>query len=187
MKIGIIADIHGDFVALQKALKRLEMKHQVEYIVCAGDLVGRGPLPNETVRLVREREIPTVRGNHDEMNYDVTPGTRQYLRSLPLEWRGTFGGIEVYMCHGKPGNNRWGIYRDHLSTSLLDMMLSSLNADVMITGHTHIPLFMRTDVGCLVNPGSLCTFPSKRYSSHTYGVLHLPDLTFDQYDLNELL
>jgi len=87
------------------------------------------------------------------------------------------------MCHGKPGSNLWGLYRDHVSDTLLNMMLSSLRTDVLITGHTHVPMYIRVDQGIVVNPGSIFTFKSARATSHTYGVLHLPDLTFDLYDV----
>ena len=80
----------------------------------------------------------------------------------------------------------WGLYRDHISNTLLNMMLTTLNADVLIAGHTHMPMYVRVSRGCVVNPGSLYTFNSVRASSHTYGVLHLADLTFDLYDVKTL-
>lgn len=113
----------------------------------------------------------------------MSPESKTYLKGLPLDWRGTLGGINVYMCHGKPGNNLWGLYRDHISDTLLNMMLVSLRANVLITGHTHMPLYARVANGCVINPGSLYTFDNARPSSHTYGLLSLPDMTFDLFDV----
>jgi putative phosphoesterase len=184
MKIGIISDIHGDYAALTLALSRLEEIHQVDQILCAGDLVGRGPDPDRVVQLIRERGIPTVRGNHDEWIYGLSGDNTLYLKQLPLDWEGDFDGAHVYMCHGKPGNNIWGLYRDHISDTLLNMMLESLDADVLITGHTHVPMFIRVKNGCVINPGSLYTFNgTTRVTSHTYGVLYLPDAVFELFDL----
>jgi putative phosphoesterase len=183
MKLGILSDIHGDLFALETALKRLDNTHKVDNIVCAGDLVGRGPYPDAVVKIIRERKIVTVRGNHDEWAYPLSPDNKHYLRGLPLEWRGVIGGASVYMTHGKPGNNLWGLYRDHISNTLLDMMLRDLRATVLITGHTHTPLYARVKNGCVVNPGSLYTFQSQRTTSHTYGVLSLPDLGFEVFDV----
>ncbi len=183
MNVGVISDIHGDIHALESALNRLDRIHQVDHILCAGDLVGRGPRPNEVVTLIRERGIPTVRGNHDELSYSLSPENRAFLRALPLDWKGNFGGISVYMCHGKPGNNLWGLYRDHISDTLLNMMLSSLGVEVLVTGHTHVPLYARVKSGCVVNAGSLYTFANSRASSRTYGVLSLSELTFNVYDI----
>lgn len=183
MNIGLISDIHGDRIALEQVLHRLETVHHVDHILCAGDLIGRGPHPEEVVTLFRQLAIPTVRGNHDDWPQGLSPENRAYLKSLPLEWRGDFEGVTIYLCHGKPGNNSWGLYRDHTSSTLLNMMLKSLQADVLISGHTHIPMYERVDRGCVINPGSLCAFPSSRASSHTYGVLHLPALTLNVYDI----
>lgn len=184
MNIGIISDVHGDYAALESTLERLDNFHQVDQILCAGDLVGRGPEPERVVELIRERGIPTVRGNHDEWSYGLSPNNKLYLRSLPLDWRGQFEGVTIYMCHGKPGNNLWGLYRDHISDTLLNMMLASLGADVLITGHTHMPLYARVREGCVINPGSLYyTFNNVRATSHSYGVLRVPELSFELFDI----
>jgi putative phosphoesterase len=183
MNVGILSDVHGDYAALEIALDRLDTYHQVDAILCAGDLVGRGPQPDKVVQLIRERGIPTVRGNHDEWSYGLSQENKAYLKDLPLEWRDEIGGRTLFMCHGKPGNNLWGLYRDHISNTLLNMMLESLGADVLITGHTHVPLYVRVKRGCVVNPGSLYTFHNVRSTSHTYGVLNLPDMSFDLFDI----
>jgi putative phosphoesterase len=184
MKIGIISDIHGDYEALVTVLDRLDNHHQVDRVLCAGDLVGRGPYPDQVVSLVRQRGIVTVRGNHDEWSYNLSEGNAAYLRLLPIDWQGEIAGRSVFMCHGKPGNNIWGLYRDHLSDTLLNMMLYSLKVDVLITGHTHLPMCIQVERGCLVNPGSLYRFNNTtRASSHTYGVLHLPQIAFEVFDI----
>ena len=183
MQIGILSDIHGDIGALDTVLDRLDNLHKVDHILCAGDLVGRGPNPNAVVTCVRERGIPTVKGNHDEWSYELSPENAAYLKQLPIDWQDIFEGVNVFMCHGKPGNNLWGMYRDHLSATYVNMMMSDLDTDVVITGHTHMPLYMRVERGCLINPGSIYTFNSMRPSSHTYGVLHLPDLRFEVFDV----
>jgi putative phosphoesterase len=185
MRVGIISDIHGDYQALQTTLNRLDHEHQVNQILCAGDLIGRGPNPNAVVDEIRERDIPTVRGNHDEWAYDIRNENKAYLKSLPIEVQVSLAGVDIYMCHGKPGNNIWGLYEAHVSDTLLNMMLSSLNVDVMITGHTHVPMFITVDNGCVINPGSLYTMDTMRATSHTYGVLSLPDMAFQLYDVTK--
>lgn len=183
MKLGVIADIHGDYTALQTVLDRLDNYHHVDHILCAGDLVGRGPEQEKVVEVIRKRGIPTVKGNHDEWAYGMTAENAEFLMDLPINWQKRYEGYTVFMCHGKPGNNIWGLYRDHVSNTLLNMMLESLDADVLIVGHTHVPMFIRVANGCVINPGSLYTFNSMRATSHTYGVLHLPELNFELFDL----
>lgn len=184
MNIGIISDIHGDYPALIKVLDYLDEVHQVAHILCAGDLVGRGPKPDSVVQVIRERGIPTVRGNHDEWSYNLSPENKIFLETLPMDWRGQIGGRSIFMCHGKPGNNLWGLYRDNTSNTLLNMMLASLRSEVLIAGHTHIPMYIRVEQGCVINPGSLYTINSMRPTSHTYGILNLNDLSFRLYDVN---
>ncbi|GAB4523616.1 MAG: metallophosphoesterase family protein [Anaerolineae bacterium] len=183
LQLGIISDIHGDLKALETVLDRLENAHKVDHILCAGDLVGRGPEQNRVVELIRQRSIPTVRGNHDEWFYGISQENSDYLKNLPMDWRGDYEGVEIYMCHGKPGSNLWGLYRDHISDTLLNMMLESLQADVLISGHTHVPLFAKVKRGCVLNPGSIYTFKSARATSHTYGVLTVPDMKFELFDV----
>ncbi len=185
MKVGIISDIHGDYQALQTTLNRLEHEHGVDEILCAGDLIGRGPNPNAVVDEIRQRNIPTVRGNHDEWAYEIRNENKDYLKNLPIEVQVSLDGVEIYMCHGKPGNNIWGLYEAHVSDTLLNMMLSSLNVDVMITGHTHVPMFITVENGCVINPGSLYTMDTMRATSHTYGVLSVPNMAFELYDVTK--
>ena len=182
MRIGIISDVHGDNDALETTLRKLQNDHQVSHILCAGDLVGRGPQEDRVVDAHRHRNIITVRGNHDEWFSALSKENSAYLRSLPLDWVGEFAGKRIFMCHGKPGNNMGGMYRDHLSDTYLNMVLASLKVDVLVTGHTHVPLYVRLERGCVVNPGSLYTFESGRHTSHTYGVLSLPSLSFELFD-----
>lgn len=182
MRIGIISDVHGDIEALETTLEKLNTVHRVSYVLSAGDLVGRGPEQNRVVQVHREQGIITVRGNHDEYHSGISRENKAYLESLQIDWSGTLGNRRFFMCHGKPGNNMWGMYRDHVGRTYLNMVLQSLNADVLITGHTHVPLYLRVQNGCMLNPGSLYTFESARATSHTYGVLSLSDLSFELFD-----
>lgn len=182
MKVGIISDVHGDYGALATTLNKLKMEHHVSRILCAGDLVGRGPEQGRVVDCIRKNDITTVRGNHDEWFYGISEVSSEFLKSLPMDWKGRIGGRRVFMCHGKPGNNMWGMYRDHLSETYLSMVLKSLKADVLVTGHTHMPLYMKVDEGILINPGSLYTFESSRQTSRTYGVVDLNLLDFKIYE-----
>jgi putative phosphoesterase len=185
MDIGIISDIHGDIEALEEVIDRLDNIHEVDHVLCAGDLIGRGPEEDRVVEMIRARSIPTVCGNHDEFVHGLMRHNRDYLKNLPVDWQGEYDGVRIFMCHGKPGSNAWGLYRDHASDTLLNMMLNSLQADVLITGHTHLPLYVRVNNGCVINPGSVYTFKSMRSTSHTYGVLHLDNLSFDLYDVTK--
>lgn len=61
---GLIADIHANDVALEIALEQLEQQG-VDEIICAGDIVGYGGCPNETIALLQKKKVTCILGNHD--------------------------------------------------------------------------------------------------------------------------
>lgn len=67
MRIAIISDIHGNLSALETVFQDIESRG-IEQIICLGDLVDGGEYDQEVVDLIQARNIPCVRGNHDEYN-----------------------------------------------------------------------------------------------------------------------
>src|SRR3954447_24462817 len=64
MRFAVISDVHANLHALDAALAFLATQ-DVDGYLCAGDLVGYGPFPNECVRRVAALGGPCVAGNHD--------------------------------------------------------------------------------------------------------------------------
>ena len=61
---AFISDIHGNYEALQAVFKDIE-EHNVNTIICLGDIVGYGPQPVEcTDRIMKDADL-TILGNHD--------------------------------------------------------------------------------------------------------------------------
>ncbi len=48
MRIGLIADIHGNCIALDMVLAALE-REQVDELICLGDVAALGPQPAEVI------------------------------------------------------------------------------------------------------------------------------------------
>ncbi|MEA3249332.1 MAG: metallophosphoesterase family protein [Patescibacteria group bacterium] len=65
MRLAIISDIHGNFVALQAVLDHIRAQSADE-IVCLGDIVGYGPDPRRCLTTVRRECSVIVLGNHEE-------------------------------------------------------------------------------------------------------------------------
>ncbi|WP_066640143.1 metallophosphoesterase family protein [Desulfolucanica intricata] len=63
--VAVFADIHSNLHALMAVLDDIDSR-KPDFILCAGDLVGYGPYPNEVVKTIKERGIPTVMGNYDD-------------------------------------------------------------------------------------------------------------------------
>lgn len=65
MKMAVLADIHGNVLALEAGLKDVE-RRAPDFIFCLSDLVGNGAFPNEVISPIRRSRIPTIMGNYDE-------------------------------------------------------------------------------------------------------------------------
>lgn len=67
MKIGVIADIHGNAPALTAVLNEFNKRQDIEHIYCLGDMIGIGPNTNEVLKILFARnDVSMITGNHDE-------------------------------------------------------------------------------------------------------------------------
>jgi len=65
MKVGVLADVHGDIFALDAALPRLRQMG-CDPILCAGALIEMEPFGEEVIqRLKSEKGLICIRGNHE--------------------------------------------------------------------------------------------------------------------------
>ena len=74
-RIAIISDLHGNLPALNAVLDDIRRK-RADMIFCLGDLVDFSPWPNEVIKPIRRRRIPTLMGNHDEriaFHHEIIP------------------------------------------------------------------------------------------------------------------
>ncbi|MCC0650933.1 metallophosphoesterase family protein, partial [Clostridioides sp. ZZV15-6598] len=51
MKIAAISDIHSNIYALDAVLDNIKV-HNIDMVVCVGDLVGYGTRPNEVIKKI---------------------------------------------------------------------------------------------------------------------------------------
>jgi predicted phosphodiesterase len=175
MRIAVIADIHGNALALE-AVRADIARRNVERIVNLGDCVS-GPLwPRETVEALITAQWPTVRGNHDRCVGEDPPGSlglsdgyahraldapqRLWLRALPA--RLDFGdGLIAF--HARPGNDEAYLLEDVEGGRMLRAppesiaeRLAGVTATIMLCGHSHLPRALRLPDGrWVVNPGSV--------------------------------
>ena len=64
MTIALFSDIHANLPALKAFFASLDARRP-DQVFCLGDLVGYNIWPNEVVREIRQRGIPTIAGNYD--------------------------------------------------------------------------------------------------------------------------
>jgi predicted phosphodiesterase len=175
MRLGLIADIHGNAFALRAVLAELD-RIGVDGIYCLGDVASPGPWPAETIALLAERDILSVLGNTDEWLLAPDPacvsdvpatneinawcaaqldGARcDWLSELPLVRAMDVNGATLAMTHGSPRSTDEVISAitppDRLAT-----MLDGLDASIVCGGHTHVQLLRNTEEQMIVNPGSV--------------------------------
>ncbi len=160
MKLFIISDVHGSLYYLKKALENYE-KEEADYIVILGDALYHGPRnplpreynPKEVASLLNDykEKIIAVRGNCDsevdQMMLDY-PMMSEYAIIL-------FNNRKLFLTHG------------HLYNK--DKLPNLNENDVLIHGHTHIPVAEKLDKIYLLNPGSI-TLP-KENNPNSYAIL----------------
>jgi protein phosphatase len=172
MKILIVSDIHANLEALQTVLAE---SHDEMWVL--GDLVNYGPNPSEVVELVRSHASLVVQGNHD---YAIGSGSdprcsdafremaramqeyteplldedqRAFLRSLPRTAARTIDGYRFFLCHATPTEPLFQYCRAEPARWAPE--IEGLQADIVLTGHTHLPFTMNLEKLRIVNPGSV--------------------------------
>jgi putative phosphoesterase len=195
MRLGLIGDIHGDVRALEAALGRLEALG-VDRIVCTGDLVGYGSQPDAAVTLLRDRAIPCIRGNHDRWAVERrrTIGVRgwqparlrdetwAYLEVLPPSRIINLGGKTLAIHHGSPASDMEFVTPYKPLPPSVESFWNDTDADLLILGHTHIPMIERIPAGTIINPGSILGVPGVQ-TSYSFAVVELDDLAVRVYDI----
>ncbi|MDD3579426.1 MAG: metallophosphoesterase family protein [Desulfobacca sp.] len=197
-RLAIISDLHGNLPALEAVLADIQAQG-IREIYHLGDLVGYNPFPNETVALVRERGLPGLTGNYDRAVSDsgpeaiatylnpkispmaleiyhwtlaeVTADTRAYLASLPEQLSLQINQWQILLTHGSPRQIREYV-RPHLADETLKDILAGVEAQIVLTGHTHIPLVRNLNGQWLINPGSV-GFPKDGDPRASYAILEL--------------
>lgn len=178
MKIALIADVHGNFVALEAVMKQIQAQN-VDQVICLGDVAATGAQPRECVQLLQEQEIPTVLGNADDWLLAPTPTPeaneftrfveevdcwcseqlkdeeRSFLQNLPLTLETQLSDSErILSFHGSPRSYNESLVATTPDDRLAEILLSH-PATIFAGGHTHQQLLRRWRDITLINPGSV--------------------------------
>ncbi|MGO4739840.1 metallophosphoesterase [Bosea sp. 2KB_26] len=174
MRIGVIADIHGNLLALEAVLDRLQ-RASPDLIVNLGDCAS-GPLwPAETVARLRAVEMLHVRGNHDRAMGAASPdglgrsdrfawerldvADRAWLSALPQEQF----AAGAQCVHASPGDDEAYLMEAVAGGRLLpdtvaavEARLAGTKGPLLLCGHSHLPRVLWLSSGMVVvNPGSV--------------------------------
>ena len=158
MRYGVLSDVHSNLHALDSVLDALE-RERVDQIICAGDLVGYGPRPNECVERIASLHRPAVvvAGNHDLMALGrlptdgvaplakqtidwttevLTQDARGYLEALPQSEITDRG---VVVAHGSLDDPVEYVFDGTAARrQLIALADRHPHARALVLGHTHI-------------------------------------------------
>jgi putative phosphoesterase len=175
MRVGLIADIHGNLVALETVLTELA-EESLDDLICLGDVAALGPQPGAVLTRLRALGCPVVMGNvdawlltlpndaaADELDRalarwctaQLTESDLAYVRAFPATYEQRLGAGQTLLCfHGSPRS-----YDDVIVSTTpneaLDAMLGDAHATILAGGHTHLQMVRRHGDVHLLNPGSV--------------------------------
>ncbi len=175
MRIAVLADAHGNLLALQAVLADLRAASP-DLIVNLGDL-ATGPFdPAGSADAQMALGCPTVAGNHERnlLEGDDTSSSVAFARPLlstaHLRWIESLPETlqladgDVIACHGSPAGGDLDYLLEDVSSGR--PVLASENAirprlqgigpaTLVLCGHTHMPRVVQLGPVLVVNPGSI--------------------------------
>lgn len=149
MRIGLLADIHGNLAALSAVLAKLK---DVGYIICAGDLVGYGGNPNEIIEAALLNGWVASMGNHEACCTSLVSATTfdpvaqqailwtkrvlnkenmMFVRKLKLDLLRELFGLKFYVVHGSVSARSIEDYTEAPTTA-------DFKSQISVIGHTHV-------------------------------------------------
>ncbi|MBX9748702.1 MAG: metallophosphatase family protein [Roseococcus sp.] len=175
MRVAVIADVHGNRLALAAVLEAVAAAAP-DLLIELGDAVS-GPLwPAESFEMLAATGAVVVRGNHDRWVAFDAPETlgatdrftqarlseaqRAALGARPMTWRGE----GIFAMHALPENDltyvmhestRNGI-RERVPGEVEAMLPKAAGESLVLTAHTHrAHAMLLRDGRLVVNPGSV--------------------------------
>ena len=158
MRYAIISDIHANEQAL-KAVLADAGTNGAESVICLGDVVGYGPMPRETVRLIRASCAVVTAGNHDDavsgrtgtgdfigLASDAVSRHREALSGGDIAWLGrlsyVYEGDGFIACHGDFTDPEKFHYIDEITDA--EANFAATGSKLLFVGHTHRPQLFLT-------------------------------------------
>ena len=173
MRIGVIADVHANLLALDAVLDAGDALG-VERWICLGDLVGYGPQSRECLDRCTERDIECILGNHEarllglptaRFNTMVEKAIELAARQIGVEGRNQLRSFaatidvdgEALFCHGSPADRDVYLF----ALSQLQAVIVEHTHPLIFCGHTH-QQYAFDGVQLWTGPGELDLGPVRR-------------------------
>lgn len=179
MRIAVLADIHGNHVALERCLAHAEAQGAEAYWFL-GDYVGELPCPQRTMEALyawaEKHKCAFIRGNKENywlgaldtslwhrgdsttgvlwyMNQRVTEKDKAFFASLPIARVMALPGLPaVTICHGSPREVGERLVPPGPTTN---EAMEAATTPLILCGHRHRQAFVEHAGRRAVNPGSV--------------------------------
>ena len=189
MRIGLLADAHGNSIGLLVCLDALQ-RHGVDDVYFLGDAVGYLPGEAHVLDTLRAASVVCQKGNHEAMLLGELPlpadkdrvyrlaavrtrmSARDYeeIRSWPTSREISAAGRRLLLLHGSPVEPLTGyVYPDSDLTSF-----ASMPYDAVLMANTHRAFVGRSASTLVANVGS-CGLPRDRGDLLAYAVYDFAD------------
>jgi putative phosphoesterase len=168
MKVALLADIHGNYAALQAVLNALP---PVDNTFVVGDVLGYYPHFAKCLEALEPLDPVFVCGNHEafqrgdlpqpkhplistfcsHFNRTAAPEHKAWLKDLPHSRLMSLDGAGLMIAHGSPWRLDHYVRPENISCA----DFAGLKDDIIVLGHTHVPMAMCLGDKLIVNPGSV--------------------------------
>lgn len=207
MKVVVISDIHSNFVALEAVMVDIDEKfEEIDFYLNVGDIIGYGPYPNEVCDLLKGlNNLISVKGNHEEAlitgdtsglisvaseaiewtNKNISNKNLSFLKKMNEYEALKLNGFKVFLVHGSPRDYLHEYLRPDFSDELYKWFLKDTDADLIVTGHTHVSFVKEFGRKLVMNAGSVGQ-PRDGNPASCYAVLDTekPEIKFHRVNYN---
>lgn len=142
MRVLVVSDTHRDLASFRQAVLR---QPQAEVVIHLGD---------------GEEEAREMKLNFPDRMFLQVRGNCDWGSALPTEGLQVLEGKRIFYTHGHVYRVKYGMYEAVAAAR-------GHKADVLLFGHTHVPMTEFSDGLHIMNPGSL------HGSGGTYGILDI--------------
>lgn len=175
VQLALTGDVHANLPALEAVIADAQTRGATA-IIHTGDAVGYGAEPNKVLRLMRDRNVISVAGNYDleviragrgrkkkrkdrwgikRWTYKrLSKEDRAYLSSLPREVRLMIARKRILVTHGSPASITEKVDQNTPLERLRELSRAA-QADIIVSGHAHMPFAREVDGVWFINTGSV--------------------------------
>jgi putative phosphoesterase len=142
--------------------------------------VGYAPFPNQVIEKIKAEEIATIQGNYDDaignqkiacgcdyntekakkigmssINFtagETTDENKEFLANLPGQLKLELEDKTVLLVHGSPRRINEYLYA---GSEQVQEVVTDLEEDILLCGHTHLPYHRRIADKDVINVGSI--------------------------------